>query len=135
MALRNNGVIGGPRRTKPIRPKMKPGFFPKKDEPEVIVQKVDLENQPETFLISSDGEQTTLAFSPPEEPVEVVEEVDPIEEEDKEPTLDELFPVFEPVVEAPIVDKLTCNLCGFRAKSKKGLKSHKKWKHSTIEGF
>ena len=125
MTIRRNGVMGGPR-VKPIQPKRKPGFFPEQQTPEVVVVKP--EDQVETFLIPNKEEDVVVALTPIKEVVEkIIEEdtFDCVEEEDKNPSVESMFP-------PQTINKLQCDICGFISKSKKGLKSHKKWKHSVI---
>ena len=157
MAVKTHGVLGGPRRKKPIHPRMKQGFFPKDTTLSVVVapSKTNKQNI-EAFVVSFESDDKTLPpvkrveeVSKPSlkptpvveapkalevvEPTEVpvLEELDPIEEEDKNPTLDSMFP--EPVVEEPVDSELVCDVCGFVSKSDRGLKSHKRWRHA-IEG-
>lgn len=141
MTIRVQGVIGGPKRRRIIRPRMIPGFFPKNPRPSVVIEKSKPPKQEvEAFVISSQDEETThlpvevteevseVTLKPEaiiETPRVITEEVDPIEEEDKNPSVDSMFP-------ATPEYELKCDICGFISKSARGLKSHKRWKHSTV---
>jgi len=116
MTTRRHGVIGGPRTNKPIRPRRKQGFYPKTQEPEVIVEPVQTV---EVYVATPNTEE--VIHIPIKE--EKIEEPDPVEEEDKMFDFESLFPKTN-----------KCDICGFESKSERGLKSHKRWKHSIIEG-
>jgi len=124
MVTKRHGVIGGPRNNTIIRPRMKPGFFPNTSQYNVVV--ASHKNEVDTFVVTANGEET-IHIPIEEEVLEVSvtsEELDPIEEEDK---------VFNFENELLSVnDSLTCNTCGFISKSERGLKSHKRWKHSIV---
>jgi len=124
--IKRHGVIGGPKNKRPIQPRMKPRFHyeghlpkPKKDSGEIKVFVVSSDETKvdvfEELKIVPEPEEV-LIVEPEEEEVVVVEpEIDPVLEEDKDCN-----------------PNLECPICLFVSKSEKGLKSHMRWKHSTV---
>jgi len=103
MVIRRHGIIGGPRQRPPVSRKVQQKPIVKKHTVDVIV--VD----------SSDVD--VVVIEPEDEEI-----FDEILEEDKLEvyTPDDLF------------EEFVCE-CGFVAKSERGLKSHKRWKHLITE--
>jgi hypothetical protein len=100
--LRRHGIIGGPKQ-RPPRPKMLPGFMPKKQKKQKQKELIDV------VVVDSVSE-------------EVLDDFDCVEEED---ILDEYIPV------GVFQTEHKCTLCEFTTKSEKGLKIHMNWHLST----
>ena len=118
MVFRRHGVIGGPRKRIKPNPKMKSGFRPTTTLPNAIVvsSKHDSDVSTKSIKITEEDKVEAVVVL-----CEEVEEIDPILEEDKDFDFEEEF----------LKDPLVCELCGFISKSERGLKSHKRWKHTT----
>lgn len=94
MEKRIHGVIGGPRVKTKVRPKKVQNVQP-------IINEVDV------VIIPSDE-------------MDFIEEVDPVLEEDKSFTFNEILAE---------LDARICSICGFKARSGRGLKGHRRLKH------
>jgi len=126
--IKRHGVIGGPKQTKPVKPKMKPGFVhgqkPKKAKKDTGEVKV--------FVISAEESQEFKEFTAEEivEPEEAIEEV--VEEQEEEEVVVVVEQV-DPVREEDLGydPSLECPFCDFTSKSKRGLSYHMRRVHPT----
>jgi len=110
MSIRRHGVIGGPRQRPPVPKRTKEQqqkIMARKEKPiEVVVVNTKL---------------------PVIEVVTVEPDFDEVEDRDK---LEDYVPS-----ELDVLPKYGCILCGFVAKSERGLNTHKRMKHPVTEDF